>query len=392
LLRTLLLLVVLCASFGNAHALSGNYLVNPLDDDGRVVPGFYPNIELDAGYDDNVRRTERNTDSSTFGKVKPELQWVGSVGKHLVRFGYQGDYAKFFDASSEDYDDHFVGGDLTLDLTPKFKVHGGVAYRQGHEDRSTQSGGKWRDPNTWDQWSAKVEALYGRRIATMQIGGSYAHHDRDYTNNNQSFRDNTADILTLIAYYNIGPKTRLLIEPSVTDYDYPNSDTDNTYRKLLAGVTWDATAKTTGEVKVGYYNKDFDNSGFEDADGLAIDAILRWRPKSYSEWELRVSQGAYDSEIIGSPSASYESTLVAIDWEHDLTSLTQLQAGASYEVEDFDTGREDDYTNAYLGLSYALTRTLTVGARYEYNQRDSSAPFNDYDANVFTLGVKTTFD
>jgi hypothetical protein len=392
LLRTSLLSGAMLALFGAAQATDGNYLVNPQDADGRALPGFYPNVELDFGYDDNVRRTEKNTDSSTFTKLKPEVQWVGVFGKHLVRFGYQGDYAKFFDEPRENYYDHFVGADVTLDLTPKFTLNGGAAYRHEHEDRGSAAGGNGRGPNTWEQWSGKIEGLYGRRIATMQIGAGYERHDREYTNNNQGFRDNVADILTLVAYYNLGPRTRLLIEPSVTQYDYSNSNSDNTYRKILAGVAWDATAKTTGEVKLGYYDKDFDSGSLEDSDGFSIDASVQWRPKTYSIWEFRVSQDAYDSDIAGSSASAYEQTTFAADWEHDLTSFTQLQAGASYEVDDYDDGREDDYLSAYLGLSYALTRSITVGARYDFSQRDSSEPNNDFDDNVFTIGFKTTLD
>lgn len=382
---------VLAASGASHGASFGTYSVTPTDDDGQVVPGFYPNVELDVGYDDNILRTENNEESTTLALLKPELQWIGVTGKHLVRFGYEGEYARHFSASDEDYMDHFVGADITLDLTQKFNVNAGVSYRQGHENRGiagvANTGIK---PNEWDQWAAGVEAVYGRRIATAQIGLAYEHRDREYTNNGQLTRDNVADKVELTGYYNLGPKTQLLIQPSYTQFDYPNSLQDNDVTKVLVGVTWNATAKTTGKLLVGRYEKNFDNAAFQDQSGASWDVEVTWEPKTYSTVLFKLGRDTNDSTVTGS--SSFESTSASIDWTHDLTDLTQLQAGVAYENDDYDVVREDDFFQGYVGISRSITRNFTVGARYDYGQRDSSVAGNDYDFNRITVGIKTTFD
>jgi len=389
--RRLLLSSVMLAACGTVQAASfGTYSVNPTDTDGQVVPGFYPNVEFDVGYDDNVLREENNTQSSTFYLLKPEAQWIGAYGKHLLRFGYQGEFARYANTDAENYNDHFLGADATLDLTQKLNINAGAAYRWGHENRGLASA-VFPKPNRWQEWAAKVEALYGRRTATAQIGASYEHRDRIFTNNGQFTRDFDSDQITLIGFYNLGPKTQLLVEPSYTDINYPNSDLDNDVRKILAGVTWSATAKTTGKLKVGHYNKDFADPALADASGLAVDVEVVWEPKTYSTVVLKVSRDAIDSAI-GLGSSNYEASAASVDWTHDLTELTQLQVGLGYENDEYDTGREDDYLDAYIGISRAISRRVTVGARYDYGQRDSSDVGNDYDDNRITLGVKTTFD
>lgn len=390
--RRILLSVVVSAMCSAAQAESyGTYSITPTDNDGRVVPGFYPNVEFDIGHDDNVLRTETNKQSSTVALLKPELQWIGVIRKHLVRVGYQGEYSRYFDASSEDYKDHFLGADVTLDLTPKFNLNAGAAYRIGHENRGAAGVlNIASEPNRWKEWSTKVEALYGRRIATAQVGVSYEHRDREFTNNAQGVRDFDGNILTLVGYYNLGPKTQLLIEPSFADFSYPNSIQDNKVRKLLAGVTWTATAKTTGKFKIGRYEKDFDSVTLGDASGASLDMEVIWEPKTYSQVVIKASRDTNDSIVGGS--ASYESSVFSVDWNHDLTDLTQMQLGVSYENDEYDVAREDDFYDAYLGVSYSLTRDFTVGARYDYSRRDSSVPGNDYRDNLLTLGIKTTFD
>lgn len=390
--RGLVWLSVAFALSGSAFAESyGTYSVNPTDTDGRVVPGFYPNVELDLGYDDNVLRTQSNKQSSMLVTIKPELQWIGAIRKHLVRIGYQGEYTNYFDQTNDNYRDHFLGGDVTLDLTPKFNVRGGLAYRREHEGRgiagALNTGAR---PNRWNQVSGIVEAIYGRREATAQIAASYEYQTRDFTNNGQSIRDFDANIFTLTGYYNLGPKTQLLVEPSLATFTYPNSVQDNDVRKLLVGVTWNATAKTTGVVKVGHYNKDFDAAGVGDQSGLSVDLEVVWEPKTYSTVVFKASRDTNDSVVGGSN--SFEATALSVDWEHELTSLTQLQAGASYEQDEYDVGREDDFVSAYLGVSRSVTRNLEVGVRYDFGSRDSTVAGNDYNNNRFTLGVRTTFD
>ena len=90
-LRALLLAAVALTLASASQAdFSGTDLINPIDagtgtasplDSGTpLVPGFYPNVELDYGYDDNVKRAESNTRDSTFAHLMPDLRWVGAFG------------------------------------------------------------------------------------------------------------------------------------------------------------------------------------------------------------------------------------------------------------------------------------------------------------------------
>lgn len=379
---------------GTLNAASyGTYSVNPTSDDGRLIPGFYPNVEADLVYDDNITRVETGEQDSLVGILRPELQWIGVVRKHLIRIGYQGEYANFEADSDENYLDHYLGADVTLDLTPKFNLNLAAYYTQQHEARSVAGAGVFPDPNEWDQWSVSAQGVYGRRTAKAQVALKGEHLERDYTNNGQEARDYDSDQLALTLYYNIGPKTQLLVEPVLATFDYtdPTNILDNDVTKLLVGVTWEATAKTTGQVKVGWVDKDFDNAAVADSSSLGIDAKVIWEPKTYSKVTTTISRDIYDASALGS--FSYESLAARVDWVHDLTNLTQMQAGLFYEDDDYNgIVRSDQTYSAYLGISYALRRWLTVGARYDYESRDSSVVLNDYDDNRITIGVRSNFE
>lgn len=366
----------------------GTYNITPTKADDLVVPGFYPSIELDLAYDDNIYRTESNTVDSMLFEARPELQWVGVMGKHVARVGYQGYYGWYDAASSANFDDHFIGADVTLDLTKKFNLNLTADYRREHEPFSFTVVPVGTEQNRWQQWAIGGEAVYGRRIATAQVAVKAVHRNRQYTNNGQEFRDRDEDELAFTFFYNVGPKTQLLVEPSLTKYRYhaTGSTFDNDLKRLLVGVTWDATAKTTGVFKVGYHDKQFDN-GIGDTSGLSTEAKIIWKPKTYSTVTGTLSRNAYDSALGGS-SRAFEALIAKLDWTHELTRLTELQTGVRYEQDDYDVGREDDITEAYLGVSYALRRWLTVGVRYDYQQRDSNQAGADFDDNRIAIGLK----
>lgn len=386
-------------SVGSAGAATiGTYSVNPTTADGLAIPGFYPNIGSDLFYDDNLLRTETAKQDSFGLRLTPEALWVQTRGKHLFRAGYQGDYAWHEALGSEDYYDHFLGADANLDISPKLDLNLLGSFRRDHEPRGDAGTINLApEPNRWEEWIAAATVVYGRRIAKAQVSGALEYRNRDYTNNTQFARDHDDLESTLTVYYNVGSKTHIVIEPSYVDIRYPNSDRDNKVTRLLAGLTWGFTAKTTGEVKLGWVEKDYVLPIFPDDSGLGIDATLTWRPKSYSVVVAKVSRDIYDSNagvdtLAGALTTSFEAAVFSLDWKHGLTRLTDLESGLRYEKDDYNTGRNDTLWGVYLGASHQFLRTVELSARYEFSTRDTSEPtISDYDDNRVVLGVKTSF-
>lgn len=390
---------VLLASTAAQSATIGTYSVNPTSDDGLAIPGFYPNARVDLIYDDNLLRSDTDKLDSFALRLAPEALWVQTRGKHLFRVGYQGEYAWHEASSNEDYYDHFLGTDANLDLGPKLDLNLLASYRLDHEPR----GGAGTinlapEPNRWDEWIAAATVVYGRRIAKAQVTGAVEYRNRDYTNNAQFPRDHDDLESTLTVYYNLGSKTHIVLEPSYVDMSYPNSDRDNKVARFLAGLTWSFTAKTMGEVKVGWVDKEYDQPIYPDNSGLGIDASVTWRPKSYSVVTVAASRDIYDSNAgfdtqAGALTTSFEALLFTLDWEHGLTRLTDLQTGLSYENDDFDTGRDDTLWGLYLGLTHQLRRSVEISARYEFSARDTSEPtVSDFEDNRLVLGLQTSFE
>lgn len=82
-------------------------------------------------------------------------------------------------------------------------------------------------------------------------------------------------------FVRLGSRSLALAEVSQSTVDYRSdlSVDDSTERRYYLGYTWDATAATTGIVKIGRMTKDFDAAGREGYSGASWEAALRWTPR-----------------------------------------------------------------------------------------------------------------
>lgn len=76
-----------------------------------------------------------------------------------------------------------------------------------------------------------------------------------------------------------------------------------------------------------------------------------------------------------------------------LTEKVTTNGGLVYSYADFDgaAGRKDHLFSARVGLNYALTQALSLGANYSFNMVDSDQSFRDYDRHRVNLTLGATF-
>lgn len=351
-------------------------------------PGFFPSVELAYQHDDNIFRQENNEESDDIFSISPDLVWRWFLGKHRLTANYRGDYATYDTNDNEDYDDHFLSAGLLLDLTPKFNVDLQANHSDAHEARGSSgvTPGVTAEPNEWEEDRLFGQLTYGRRIAKAQFQLELEGRELDFTNNNQDFRDRDTNGVTGRFFYNLGPKTSVILEATNRDIDYTTSsaprDLDSEERFYHVGLRWEATYKTTGELKVGRFDKDFDSPTEEDTDGTSVVGTVTWEPRTYSRFIFTALRQPNETATADS---SYTSESVSADWQHDFSSRVTLNANISDGTDDYTGTREDDLFDAGLGLSYKMRRWLDLGARYSYSERDSNAALASFEDNIFML-------
>jgi polysaccharide biosynthesis protein VpsM len=192
-------------------------------------------------------------------------------------------------------------------------------------------------------------------------------------------------------FWRFMPKTSLLFQYRHTSFDYPSSSDQSSSENLFAvGLTWDATAQTTGIVRVGYQRKEFDAPGLDPYSGLAWEATIRWRPRTYSTVEFTTAQHTTESTGFGDFTLS---RVAFANWTHNWTERIQSAVRAGLRNDDYRGGgvdRDDDTMTAGAGLQYQFRRWLRFEGRYDFVRRSSNIPTEEYNRNIFMFTVGAT--
>jgi hypothetical protein len=342
-----------------------------------------------VGYDANVFRTERNTRDDFFWSLRPAVYLDGLFGKNSYRLGYEGDYAKYFDFSTEDFDDHRLFGDTRLDLNRKLNLVFGAQYLWAHDPRGSL-GNRLIVPGDLDRWQeyrVKAEFIVGREITRAQIIPWVEFSGMRYTNNGQSIRDFDRQDFRLRGRWRFTPRLYGLAEggyANITHLDSRNT-LDRTETDLLLGFGWQATAKTSGEAMFGILNRNFEDPVRATSNSPTWDIRIYWTPKPYSKVTGYTRRS---SEENAGGVGNYLADSYGALWRHAFTERLELDTSIDYTIAEFDTVREDKYVSFDVGLTYELNRWLDVGATYQYFNRRSNIPGINYDDHMFLLELR----
>jgi hypothetical protein len=356
-------------------------------------------LETQAGRDDNAYRTNDETAvSDSFLQIKPEIAWLSLVGKHRFGLSYQGDYGQYSQEDMLDYDDHELLAHALYDHSYRLNTEYTLGYDWNHyHPGEIETSYIPNDaPDEWNDGYAKAKLSYGRKGSQGQIIGQLAYHNRQHDKEDQEFRDYR--LLNVIAtfYYRIAPKSRVLLETRLLDYDYEANDASghnqtNKDFRYLTGVAWEATAKTTGIFKIGYRDKQYESDHFDDISGLAFWLDAEWRPNTNTLVTLEAIQDSMETALQGSN--GYVRQSIHVGAEHKITPLTLVYTEAQYGQDKFDSGedREDDRWRLIIGVEYSLLRWMDLGAEIRREVRNSNLEIYDFSVNLIMLSARIYF-
>jgi len=355
--------------------------------------GLTASVEAAYSSDDNVFR-EKNGSSDDFLTVAPDVEYTKTFGKHAFTAGYNGKYASYDKNTKENYTDHTVDVDMLLDLSKQFNVNFKADYSTLHESRgqSGVSASAALDVTTLDKNSIFAGVTFGRKEAKMQVELDYKVANTDYTNNNQDIRDRRDDTVSTRLFYNVGDKTKAFVEAKQTNFNYSSSSSslDSTETLYHAGLRWQATAKTQGEVKVGSFDKDFDSVTETDGDGTSYEASITWSPKTYSNLTLTSSRKPDESAIANEN--FYTATLTSLNWNHEFSKQITVILDASQAEDDYSATRKDKTTNAGVAVKYNFRRWLDFGLSFKNSKRTSNNSANEFTDNIVMLSATLLHD
>jgi len=348
---------------------------------------LYPTLGVSFGYNDNPSGTSGGG-SSTFWGLSPRLVAGGNTGTVSYALGYAGDIVRYADTPDYDFDTHQFTASASSALNARTDVRGLTYFMLGADtngsvDREVFETQRWRG------LGALGTIGYGAAGATGRVEFDLGVTDKSYDDADVAA---TQDVTTLTAVgrflYRVAPRTQLLTELGYTGFDYADaaaSTRDSAETSFRVGALWNITAITSGSVRIGVINKQFDNPAIDDYTGPDFALALNWMPRTYSTVGLFANARPVDSTGFGDYKLS---RVIGGNWTHTWTSQIASRAFLSYRMEEYEgvgVSREDDTTAIGLGLVYTMRRWMRFGAQWVNEDRDSTDSDFTFRRNVYSL-------
>lgn len=346
---------------------------------------FTPVLKVSEAYDDNFRAVEEGVQSSWITNINPSFTLATGNRNSAYALVYAASSDIFHSSHEDNNTDHSLTADAVYNLDVRNRLKLSTGYNK-IEETATDDQNVENDKFT----TARLGGVYtyGADSARGQVDVSANHKQLRYQNSGELNKDKERDTTALGStfYYRVGPRTRTLIEARYTEHDYLSNDRLNSNNTaLLGGVEWDATAKTSGNVKFGGELKRFDESSIDDKSASMWEVGVTWSPRTYSSFDL-TTRSSIDEGNDGA--TSIQSQLVELSWNHEW--LDRLSSKVHYSLNDQDyedTSREDTISTFGAGMTYSMRRWLDVGVSYKYMENDSTAKNESYERNVYLLSI-----
>jgi hypothetical protein len=345
---------------------------------------FTPYLGLAGGYDDNLFYAPSNEKSSYLYVISPGLRFDARDASKVFSLEYQSQYGVYTSSRNDDYWDHNVLAAFDTIMAPSLYGHIDYLFVHGHDPRGLTDRPAQDHPDKYELSRPAVTLAYGAPGARGHLEAYYSYAYRKYINNRDTTigSDRETPEYGAAFYWRVMPKTNVLIEARRTDQDYllSTSPLDSTENRYYAGVTWEATAATTGTIKYGTLKKRFE-SDLPGYSGNSWEALVSWLPRTYSRFDFYSGRYPIESTGLGS---FILSDATGVIWTHNWNSLLSTGLNARFQHDRYQNfSRNDDISSVGLHVGYKFRRWLTLGAEYTYMKRDSDLDQYDYTKNLF---------
>ncbi len=372
-------------------------------DDGKTRLGPFvldAGAAVSQGYTDNVYATRNDKVGDGVTIFTPEVSLTTeNLPVDLELFG-SAEIGRYWDETSEDYEDFNFGLDTTYRFNPQSAVFGGASFGRDHEERDSPDDVNGSEPtlfydtqaflgtvNRFDEVSLRAGATFERLDFddVDAVGGSINNDDRD--------RD----------LYTAGARVGYMVAPGyeifgqglfdLRDYDSSRDDfgfdRDSEGFSAAAGLRYRPDPTLDAEAFLGLLSQDYDDSSFETTTEPDFGLQVTWRPQPGTRIRGFVDRSLQETTLIGS--SGYVSTAYGVSLIQQIRPDIRFETSAAFYESDYKgLDREDTTFDLGLGGRYYLTPNFFLATNYSFLQRDSVVASEDYDEHqvFFSLGAE----
>lgn len=218
---------------------------------------------------------------------------------------------------------------------------------------------------------------------TLRFG--YSNFYLDYDEDINRYRDRMDNAFDFYAFYKIKPKTSVFAQYTHAFIDYDASDDyNNEESRYYLGINWEMTAKSTGRFKVGYMEKEFDNSDVQDEDGFSFELQAQHNFSAKRAIQFNGFRRFNESDVAGA--SSFYSTGVDIGLMQKFTEKTSATLNLTYEQHEYNgLDRDDDYFRIGPAVRWEPREWIFLDLGYYWTDLDSNIQFYDFTSHTVIL-------
>lgn len=359
-----------------------------------------PSLGIHFTFDSDIYGSGENAVESWMAIATPAILFSTAPAPRRYVLLYAGEYGHFFEDSADNYADHILSGAALFQFGSRGQLDVIAMTEKGHRRRgSYQTSGLDptsplfpSEPDTFDRHDLEGEFRYGaegnRGRLRFGIGGTR------FESTNNRVRTQFLDYDTLVGSTGLSllfhQRTAVVLDAWLTDVRYETEPPGGASRdsedwRFLLGLTWEATAKTEGSIRLGIERRRFDDPARATASNPSWEVDVRWSPREYSRFDFLASRKNEETFAQGD---FIDTSLYTVSWTHEWSRSWGSIVRWDQRDRDFVGSSRDQETSIfYVGLRYQQGRLLTWDAGFARRSRDSSFSNLVYDANMFTIGV-----
>lgn len=388
-----------------------------LRDPTEIAPGARVHATLDAlaNYTNNFFFSTTDEQSAIGWWLTPNLSYSSSSPRFRSTTAAGATFAWFsLSGTSDDYRDLRGSTNASWKIAPDHRVGYDIALNQSHDPYGlvrTELGST--TSRTLDRWFSErytLEYRYGAPHASFAVENKASVFNKAYRTNRvvanflgTEFLDDDIETLDTNLLYQYSPKTHLQLNFVTAhvhfDKQFPNFNRDAQEYRLRAGVRWIATAKTTGDFRVGYMTRHFTQSQnpltHEPIHNYStFDWVVTgdWTPFTRTSLQLQTGRQSVESY---NESLFIDVTYVNLTWRQEWTRRLSSSAHAGYTYGSFvhfiGGDRADQNYALNLRVDYRVRPRLSVYAGYDLDNRASDQGQFEYDRNTLYVGLQATY-
>jgi len=338
----------------------------------------------------------------SFGSVlSPEVKASIARGGSSYSAKYYLRDVRWFDSDDDNFTEHGFGVNGVHVFNARNRSEFSAGLLNGFEPRGSglTEGAQLLEgvdaPLEFLRHDARLVHSYGSEATRGQMDFDIGYSDLKYQNFRDVtfFRDRENIDLGATFYWRIAPRTDALIEVQRSGVTYPSVQPgaergalDSSEWRYRTGLRWRATGKTTGSIRVGYFQRDFDSEQRVDDNGFDWNVALEWSPRTYSTFTLKGGRQSRETNGLGD---FINVEMLSVGWQHrwsqhSSTAVNLSVSDAEYSASD----RDDEVLLGSLRYTRSIARWFDVVASLNYEDRDSTLGRFRYDRMDAQVGIE----